>query len=114
MTEKVATQPQEATFKQVGEALKLVFDPEIHINIADLGLVYGAEFGESAKGRKILVRMSLTSPACPYGPMLLASVHTALTKLPGVKDVDVDLTFTPGWDPRTMASEEAKEQLGLY
>lgn len=114
MTEKIATQAQEATFKQVGEALKLVFDPEIHVNIVDLGLVYGAEFGESPKGRSVKVRMSLTSPACPYGPMLLASAHTALTKLPGIKDVDVDLTFTPGWDPRTMATEDAKEQLGLY
>jgi metal-sulfur cluster biosynthetic enzyme len=104
----------EATFKHVGEALKPVVDPEIHISIVDLGLVYGAEFSESPKGRKVLVRMSLTSPACPYGPMLLAAAHTALTKLPGIKDVDVDLTFTPGWDPRTMATEDAKEQLGLY
>ncbi len=103
-----------ATFKQVGAALQPVVDPEIHISIVDLGLVYGAEFGESPKGRSVKVRMSLTSPACPYGPMLLASVHTALTKLPGIKDVDVDLTFTPGWDPRTMATEDAKEQLGLY
>ena len=104
----------QATFKQVGEALRPVVDPEIHLSIVDLGLVYGAEFGESAKGRTVKVRMSLTSPACPYGLMLLASVHTALTKLPGIKDVDVDLTFTPGWDPRTMATEDAKEQLGLY
>ncbi|MCM2303317.1 MAG: iron-sulfur cluster assembly protein, partial [Elusimicrobia bacterium] len=57
----------EATFKQVGEALKPVVDPEIHISIVDLGLVYGAEFGESPKGRSVKVRMSLTSPACPYG-----------------------------------------------
>ena len=114
MTEKVATEPQMATFKQVGESLRPVVDPEIHISIVDLGLVYGAEFGESPKGRSVKVRMSLTSPACPYGPMLLASVHTALTKLPGIKDVDVDLTFVPGWDPRTMATEDAKEQLGLY
>ncbi len=104
----------DATFKQVGEALQPVQDPEIHVSIVDLGLVYGAEFSETPKGRKVLVRMSLTSPACPYGPMLLASVHTALTKLPGIKDVDVDLTFVPGWDPRTMATEDAKEQLGLY
>ena len=114
MTEKIATVPQDATFKLVGEALQPVQDPEIHISIVDLGLVYGAEFGESPKGPSVKVRMSLTSPACPYGPMLLASVHTALTKLPGIKDVDVDLTFVPGWDPRTMATEEAKEQLGLY
>jgi len=103
-----------ATFKQIGEALQPVQDPEIHISIVDLGLVYGAEFGESPKGRSVKVRITLTSPTCPYGPMLLASVHTALTKLPGIKDVDVDLTFVPGWDPRTMGTEDAKEQMGLY
>lgn len=112
--EKTAVKPQDATFKLVGEVLQPVQDPEIHISVVDLGLIYGAEFGESPKGRSVKVRMSLTSPACPYGPMLLASVHTALTKLPGIKDVDVDLTFVPGWDPRTMATEEAKEQMGLY
>jgi metal-sulfur cluster biosynthetic enzyme len=104
----------DVSWKQIGEALKPVFDPEIRISIVDLGLVYGAELGESEKGRSVKVKMSLTSPACPYGPMLLASVHTALARLPGVKDVDVDLTFVPSWDPRTMATEDAKEQLGLF
>lgn len=103
-----------ATFKQIGAALQPVVDPEIHISIVDLGLVYGAELGTSSQGGFVKVRMSLTSPTCPYGPMLLASVHTALTKLPGIKEVDVDLTFAPSWDPRTMASEDAKEQMGLY
>src|SRR5438105_5055804 len=96
------------TFRQIGEALRPVFDPEIRISIVDLGLVYGAkvepavskENGEA--GEDVKVVMSLTSPACPYGPMLLASVHGALAKLPGVRDVDVDLSFSPTWDPRTM------------
>ena len=96
MTENVAAKPQTTTFKLIGEALQPVHDPEIHISIVDLGLVYGAELGESAKGRSVKVRMSLTSPACPYGPMLLASVHTALTKLPGIKDVDLP----PGTEAR--------------
>ena len=104
----------ELNWKKIGEALKPVFDPEIRISIVDLGLVYGAEIGENEKGKTVKVRMSLTSPACPYGPMLLASVHTAVARLPGVKDVDVDLTFVPSWDPRTMATEDAKEQLGLF
>jgi metal-sulfur cluster biosynthetic enzyme len=102
------------TFKQIGEALKPVYDPEIRMSIVDLGLVYGAEVGEGAKGVSVKVKMSLTSPACPYGPMLLASTHTALAKIPGVKEVDVDLTFAPSWDPKTMATEDAKELLGLY
>jgi metal-sulfur cluster biosynthetic enzyme len=102
------------SFRQIGRALQPVQDPEIRMSIVDLGLIYGAEIGESEKGLRVKVTMSLTSPACPYGPMLLASTHSALAKIPGVKDVDVDLTFTPGWDPRTMATEEAKEQLGLF
>jgi len=102
------------TFQQIGAALQPVQDPEIHMSIVDLGLVYGAEIGKSEKGLSVKVRMSLTSPACPYGPMLLASTHSAIARIPGVKDVDVDLVFTPSWDPRTMATEDAKEQLGLY
>lgn len=109
-----ATAAAAVTWKQIGDALKPVFDPEIRISIVDLGLVYGAELGSTEKGPSVKVKMSLTSPACPYGPMLLASVHTALARLPGVKDVDVDLTFVPSWDPRTMATEDAKEQLGLF
>ena len=104
------------SFKQIGEALQPVQDPEIRMSIVDLGLIYGAEVkdAEGAPGKSVKVIMSLTSPACPYGPMLLASVHGALAKVPGVRDVDVDLSFAPTWDPRTMATEEAKDQLGIY
>jgi metal-sulfur cluster biosynthetic enzyme len=105
------------TFKQIGEALAPVHDPEIHMSIVDLGLIYGAEVTDASEGKEgkaVKVKMSLTSPACPYGPMLLATVHGALAKVPGVREVDVDLSFTPTWDPRTMATEEAKDQLGIY
>ena len=83
------------SFRQIGEALGKVYDPEIRISITELGLVYGAEVKSEGDGdgASVLVRMSLTSPACPYGPMLLATVHGALAKVPGVRDVDVDLTF---------------------
>lgn len=106
---------QPVTFKQIGEAVAPVQDPEIHIGIGDLGLVYGARIEPAREGgTKVQLTMSLTSPACPYGPMLLASVHGALAKIPGVRDVDVDLSFDPVWDPKTMASEEAKDQLGIF
>lgn len=108
------TMMKEVPFKDIGAALATVQDPEIHMSITELGLVYGAEVAQAEGGKAVKVRMSLTSPACPYGPMLLASVHGALAKIPGVRDVDVDLTFQPSWDPRTMASEEAKDQLGIY
>lgn len=103
------------TFKQVGEALAPVEDPEIHVSITELGLIYGAEIKPARDGGEaVKVTMSLTSPACPYGPMLLAAVHGAIAKVPGVRDVDVDLSFDPVWDPKTMASEEAKDQLGIF
>jgi metal-sulfur cluster biosynthetic enzyme len=103
------------TFKQIGQALAPVQDPEIHMSIAELGLVYGAKIDPlEGPEHTVTVSMSLTSPMCPYGPMLLAMVHGALAKLPGVRDVNVDLTFTPTWDPRTMASDEAKDTLGIY
>ena len=102
--------------KAIGEALAPVQDPEIHISVVELGLIYGAQVTPSTEGQgaNVKVTMSLTSPACPYGPMLLASVHGALAKIPGVRDVDVDLSFDPVWDPKTMASEEAKDQLGIF
>jgi len=104
----------QVTFRMIGAALRPISDPEMHVSIVDLGLIYGAAFFESEKGLGVRVTMSLTSPACPYGPMLLAVVHAGLARIPGVKDADVDLVFSPSWDPRSMASEEAKEQLGLY
>jgi len=105
----------EVTFKQIGAAVEPVEDPEIHISVAELGLIYGAEVEDADEGgKKVKLTMSLTSPACPYGPMLLASVHGALAKIPGVRDVDVDLSFSPVWDPKKFASEEAKDELGIF
>ena len=102
----------EATFKQVGEALWPVVDPEIHISIVDLGLVYGAEFGESPKGRCVKVRMSLTSPACPVAGTLPGEVELDIRQTPGVGRVTLELT----WDPPfslDMVSEDVKLMLGL-
>ena len=103
------------TFRQIGEALKPVYDPEIRISVVDLGLIYGAKVEAAPEGGdRVEVEMSLTTPACPYGPMLLTSVHKALQNIPGVRQVEVNLSFNPNWDPRVMASEEAKDMLGLY
>lgn len=103
------------TFKEIGEALETVRDPEIHQSITELGLVYGANIGPAENGgARVGVLVTLTSPTCPYGPMLLAMIHGALAKLPGVRDVGVDLTFDPVWDPRSMASEDCRDALGIY
>ena len=109
------TATQELTFKMIGKALFPVQDPEIHLGITELGLVYGAKITPvDGQGNSVTIAMSLTSPMCPYGPMLLAMVHSAVAKLPTVRDVNVDLTFAPPWDPKTMASDEAKDTLGIF
>ncbi|MBI4052358.1 MAG: metal-sulfur cluster assembly factor [Elusimicrobia bacterium] len=106
-----------ATFIEIRDALMPVQDPEIRIGILDLGLIYGVAIEPSKNnggGQAVRVAMTLTSPACPYGPMLLGQVHHALSQLKEVKDVNVDLIFSPQWDPRSMASEEAKDMLGIF
>ncbi|OGR83784.1 MAG: aromatic ring hydroxylase [Elusimicrobia bacterium RIFCSPLOWO2_01_FULL_64_13] len=93
----------------VKEKLKEVLDPEIGYNIVDLGLVYGADI----EGEKVRVRMTLTSPMCPLGPQIMSAVHAKVSQLPMVKEVKVDLVWNPPWDPRAMASEDAKIHLGI-
>lgn len=97
---------------QIREALKKVVDPEIHIDIVNLGLVYGIERDEEKA--HILFKMGLTSPGCPYVPELKANAETVLSQMPDVKSVLVEITLTPPWDPRTMASDEAKDILGIF
>jgi metal-sulfur cluster biosynthetic enzyme len=92
----------------VTEALKEIYDPELHYNIVDLGLVYDVD----VKDGDVHIRMTLTTPACPIGPMIIEQIQEMVRILPGVKDVDVELTFDPMWSPDLM-SEEAKAGLGL-
>ena len=97
------------TQDEVREALKTVFDPEIGINIIDLGLVYGIEIQEDGL---IDVEMTLTTPGCPLGHIIGGQMREALDVIPGVKDVRLNLVWTPSWNP-TMMSEDAKLELGL-
>ncbi len=100
-----------ATETEVFEALRPIEDPELHMSIVDLGLIYGVKFEDD--GKKALIDMTLTSIACPVGPQLRASVHAAALKVPGIEDAYVNLVFNPPWNPRTMCSEDALLQLGL-
>ncbi|MBA3993185.1 MAG: aromatic ring hydroxylase [Cyanobacteria bacterium DS2.3.42] len=93
----------------VQENLRTVIDPELGVNIVDLGLIYGIE----VEGQSVTVKLTLTSPACPLGAVIQSQAHMAVKKLPWVENVKVDLVWTPRWDPRTMASEEAKMELGI-
>ena len=101
------------TEQQVMDALKPIEDPELHLGIVDLGLIYGTAINPQPEGDEVKLTMTFTSPFCPYGPQLKAMVQRALASLPGVKQAVVTIVFTPPWDPRTMASEECKIALGL-
>ncbi len=101
------------TEEQVREALKSIEDPELHLGIVDLGLIYGVDVSPQPDGDDVKLTMTFTSPFCPYGPQLKASVHRTVATLPGVKNAVVNIVFTPPWDPREMASEDCKIALGL-
>jgi metal-sulfur cluster biosynthetic enzyme len=100
-----------ATSSDVLEALSQVYDPEIGIDIVNLGLVYDTELDDAGL---LSIDMTLTSPYCPLGPIIESQAHAVCAGLPGVRDVRVNLVWNPPWDPRTMASDEAKLELGIY
>lgn len=96
----------------VMEAIKPVLDPEVNLSIVDLGLIYGVEIKEN--GKKVTVEMTLTSPMCPYGPQMVAQVEEVVKGLPLVVYPEVKVVWEPQWDPRTMASDEVKDKLGIW
>jgi metal-sulfur cluster biosynthetic enzyme len=99
------------TKEQVINALKPVHDPEIGIGIIDLGLVYDINIEPDGK---VQVKMTLTTPACPYGELLVAQAHHAVAALEGVKEVEIKLVWDPPWNPKEMCSEAAKAILGIW
>ena len=99
------------THDAVFEALSQVYDPEIGIDIVNLGLVYDTALDESGL---LTVDMTLTSPYCPMGNIIQSQAHAVCAGLPGVEEVRVNLVWQPPWDPRTMASEEARLDLGIF
>ncbi len=101
------------TSEQVREALTEVKDPELNLGILELGLVYDV-VAEGESGEHVTVTMTLTSPMCPVGPMFKKSVEDHVLAIDGVKTANVEITFTPPWDPRTMASEDVKAALGIW
>jgi probable FeS assembly SUF system protein SufT len=100
--------------QMVWEQLKTCYDPEIPVNIVDLGLVYLCELqAADGGGTNVKVKMTLTAPGCGMGPVLAHDVKTKIETLPGVKSAEVEVVFDPVWD-RSMMSEAAKLQLGIY
>src|ERR1700730_4436428 len=109
-TEDVGTLPSE---DKAPRRLKRASDSEIGISILDLGLVYGVQIDDDSKN--VIIDMTLTSPACPLGPIIKTQAHSVLVnRFPAINDVDINLVWTPRWDPRIMASEEAKAELGIW
>jgi FeS assembly SUF system protein len=92
------------------EALKTIFDPEIPVNIYELGLVYDVDVQETGE---VKISMTLTSPACPVAGSLPGDVQTKVEKVPGVTKAEIDLVWEPAWNP-SMMSEASRLQLGLF
>jgi len=96
---------------ELKEWLKPVEDPELFLSLVDLGLIYRCYETEP---NKIKIEMTLTSPGCPAGDYLVSEVKKRMLEHENVKDAEVEIVWEPKWDPNTMASEEAKEELGLW
>ena len=104
----------EVTMERVREALRDVYDPEIPVNIVDLGLIYEVQIADEKEGKQdVTIEMTMTSPACPAGPQLLGNSKMETSKLEGVGEVDVKLVMVPPWTPDRM-SEDAKDKLGIF
>jgi len=97
---------------KVWEILKTCFDPEIPVNIVDLGLVYECNTTEDNGEFNVEVIMTLTAPGCGMGPVLVADIEDKIKSIVGVKSLNVELVFDPPWD-RSMMSDVAKLQLGM-
>ncbi len=94
----------------IRERLRDVVDPELRLSVVDLGLIYAVEID----GPKVRITYTLTSPACPLGGLIAGQIHEAVAEMPGVRAVELNLTFSPSWDPRAMASEDARMEMGIW
>ena len=95
--------------RDIIRALRQVYDPEIPVNVYDLGLIYEIKVNEE---HEVYIQMTLTAPNCPMADYVMAQVNEAVKDVPGVVDVKIDLVFEPVWD-RSRMSEEALVELGL-
>ena len=107
---QVASNGGPATEEAVREALKHVVDPELGVNIVDLGLVYDVEIGEEGA---VSIEYTLTTMGCPIGPLIEHQMQSVLENVPGVTSVEAEMVLRPPWTPEMM-SEEAKAALGYF
>lgn len=107
--EMSAAEPGGATYEAIIEALKDIYDPEIPVNIYDLGLIYNVEVTQDGHAA---ITMTLTTPHCPVAESMPGEVELRVGSVPGVGTVDVNLVWDPPWDPQKM-SDEARLELGM-
>ncbi|MFW2831247.1 SUF system Fe-S cluster assembly protein [Sphingomonas sp. ID0503] len=107
--EQSAGEPGGSIYDGVIEALKEIYDPEIPVNIYDLGLIYGVDVTEAGH---VVVTMTLTTPHCPVAESMPGEVELRVAAVPGVGAAEVNLVWDPPWDPQKM-SDEAKLELGM-
>ncbi len=93
--------------EQIIEALRHVYDPEIPVNIYDLGLIYKIKLTDAAEGQDLSIEMTLTTVNCPMADMIPGMVHDKLVEIPDLNKIDVKLTFDPPWDKSRMSDEAA-------
>ena len=100
------------TFEEVCNAIRPVKDPEIGLSIVELGLLYGHEYDPAT--RHLKVKMTLTSQMCPAGPEIIGGVKFLAGRMENVDDAEVELVWSPPWDPKIHCSEDAKAILGIW
>ena len=101
--------PADVTVEEITTALKDVYDPEIPVNVVDLGLIYNVEVDDNSH---VHVEMTLTAAGCSMGPFIAQQAEWAITEVEGVKDVEVNITFDPPWSPDNI-TEDGRKLLGL-
>ena len=99
---------KEVTLDEVQEALRDVYDPEIPVNVLDLGLIYDIKIDNG----QVYVQMTLTAPGCGMGPYISQNAEWRIAEIEGVEDVEVDMVFDPPWNPE-LITEDGKKLLGL-
>ena len=113
LSEKEPTKMKGDLEQQIWDQLKTCYDPEIPVNIVELGLIYDLKINDLPAGKEVLIKMTLTAPGCGMGPVIADEVKQKLSSLSGAKSVEVELVWEPQWN-QDMMSDAAKLQLGLY
>ena len=100
---------EEVSVEEIYDTLKSVYDPEIPVNVVDLGLIYDVQVNDNSD---VYVQMTLTFPGCGMGPYIAQQAEWAINDIEGIGEVEIELVFDPPWSP-DLISEEARAQLGL-